>query len=208
MRRKWGFAALALALALCIAGAVFAEDSPLFKAGPYAVRYMANGGTNAPADQIKQHGVPLTLSSQQPVREGYTFVSCNTVADGSGTSWAPGATYTANANLTLYAIWSRVTYTITYNANGGTVAPVPQTKNAGEAVNLSTVIPTRNGYAFLHWNTTSTGLERSLCPARCMRMRPASPSSPSGSPAPTPSAMTPTAASARPRISRSSTARP
>ena len=157
MRRKWGFAALALALALCIAGAVFAEDSPLFKAGPYAVRYMANGGTNAPADQIKQHGVPLTLSSQQPVREGYTFVSWNTVADGSGTSWAPGATYTANANLTLYAIWSRVTYTITYNANGGTGAPVPQTKNAGEAVNLSTVIPTRNGYAFLHWNTTSTG---------------------------------------------------
>ena len=48
-----------------------------------------------------------------------------------------------------------VTFTITYNANGGTGAPSPQTKESGKALTLSSVKPTRQGYTFLGWATSS-----------------------------------------------------
>ena len=48
-----------------------------------------------------------------------------------------------------------VTFTITYNANGGTGAPSPQTKESGKALTLSSTKPTRQGYTFLGWATSS-----------------------------------------------------
>ena len=48
-----------------------------------------------------------------------------------------------------------VTFTITYNANGGTGAPSPQTKESGKALTLSSVKPTRQDYTFLGWATSS-----------------------------------------------------
>ena len=48
-----------------------------------------------------------------------------------------------------------VTFTITYNANGGTGAPSPQTKESGKALTLSSTEPTRQGYTFLGWATSS-----------------------------------------------------
>ena len=73
---------------------------------PFTVSFDANGGSDAPANQDKCTGIDLKLSSDQPVREGYIFVGWNTAQDGSGDSYAPGATYTANADVTLYAQWS------------------------------------------------------------------------------------------------------
>jgi uncharacterized repeat protein (TIGR02543 family) len=49
------------------------------------------------------------------------------------------------------------TYTITYNANGGTGAPASQTKTQGVALTLSSdTIPTRTGFTFKGWSTTNT----------------------------------------------------
>lgn len=48
------------------------------------------------------------------------------------------------------------TFTITYNANGGSGAPVPQTKTSGKALTLSSTKPTRQGYTFLGWATSSS----------------------------------------------------
>lgn len=73
----------------------------------YSVTYDANGGTGAPSSQTKWYGTTLTLSSTRPTREGYTFLSWNTSASGTGTSYAPGASYTANAALMLYAQWEQ-----------------------------------------------------------------------------------------------------
>lgn len=47
-------------------------------------------------------------------------------------------------------------YTITYNANGGTGAPEAQTKTAGTNITLSITEPTRTGYTFLGWSTSSS----------------------------------------------------
>ena len=123
----------------------------------YTVSYNANGGTGAPGNQTKYHGVSLTLSSTKPTRTGYTFNGWNTSAYGYGTSYAPGGTYTGNANLTLYAQWTPVTYTVSYNANGGSGAPGNQTKTYGVDLILSSTKPTRTGYNFTGWNTSSLG---------------------------------------------------
>jgi uncharacterized protein (TIGR02145 family)/uncharacterized repeat protein (TIGR02543 family) len=71
----------------------------------YTVKYDANGGIGAPPNQEKIHDIPLTLSGAMPTRPCYTFAIWNTAADGRGTSYAPGANYTTNASVTLYAQW-------------------------------------------------------------------------------------------------------
>ena len=49
--------------------------------------------------------VTLTVSTTKPTRTDYTFVSWNTKSDGTGTSYASGATLNISANVTLYAMW-------------------------------------------------------------------------------------------------------
>ena len=49
------------------------------------------------------------------------------------------------------------TFTITYNANGGTGAPGNQTKTHGQSLTLSSVKPTKDGYTFQGWSTTLNG---------------------------------------------------
>lgn len=73
----------------------------------YTVTYNANGSDaySVPAKQTKWYGESLTLSSTVPIRAGYTFLGWNTNAKGSGTHYNAGASYTANAALTLYAMW-------------------------------------------------------------------------------------------------------
>jgi uncharacterized repeat protein (TIGR02543 family) len=76
----------------------------------YIVTYNANGANSGsvPSNQTKPHGVELPLStSGNLVRKGYTFDGWNTASDGSGKSYAPGSLYTVNANVTLYAKWTK-----------------------------------------------------------------------------------------------------
>lgn len=125
----------------------------------YTVTYNANGGTGAPSNQTKKQGENLTISTTKPTKTGYTFTSWNTKADGTGTKYDIGATYTADANITLYAQYKEntVTYTIKYDANDGTGAPEEQTKTKGKELVLSTTEPTKEGYKFVNWNTKKDG---------------------------------------------------
>lgn len=116
----------------------------------YTVSYSANGGSDGPGVQTKWHGEALTLSSVKSSRTGYTFQGWATSATGS-VAYASGATYTENANITLYAVWKANTYSVTYNANGGTGAPTAQAKEHGKTLTLSSVKPTREGYNFAGW---------------------------------------------------------
>ena len=122
----------------------------------YVISYDTNGGSNGPDSQVKYYNEDLILSSTTPTRTGYTFQGWSTTSTGS-VAYAAGATYSGNANMKLYAVWKANTYTITYNANGGSGAPSSQTKNYGETLTLSSTKPTRTGYAFQGWSTTSTG---------------------------------------------------
>lgn len=121
----------------------------------YTVSYNANGGSGAPSAQTKWYGKSLTLSTVKPTRTGYSFQGWATSASGS-VSYAAGASYTSNAAITLYAVWKANTYTIKYNANGGTGAPSSQTKTYGVTLKLSTTKPTRDKYNFLGWATSAS----------------------------------------------------
>ena len=73
----------------------------------YTVTYSANGGSGAPAAQVKKHGKTLTLSATVPTRSGYTFQGWGTAANAAKVSYKAGASFTANANTTLYAVWTK-----------------------------------------------------------------------------------------------------
>ncbi len=123
----------------------------------YTVSYNPNGGSGAPGGQTKWYGEDINLQPGTPTRAGYSFKNWNTKQDGTGTSYNPSQRYTANAGLTLYAQWDPNPYTVTYNANGGSGAPGPQTKYHGIDLVLTTDVPVRPGYAFKGWNTKQDG---------------------------------------------------
>lgn len=132
----------------------------------YTVKYNANGGSGAPSSQAKWKDQMLQLSTVKPTRTGYAFQGWATSASGS-VVYASGANYTANASITLYAVWRAISYTIKYNANGGSGAPSSQTKMHGQTLTLSSVIPSRssiedNGmvieYTFKGWAISSTAI--------------------------------------------------
>lgn len=54
------------------------------------------------------------------------------------------------------SISANASYAVEYNANGGSGAPAAQTKWYGVALTLSSTKPTRTGYTFVGWNTSST----------------------------------------------------
>ena len=122
----------------------------------YTVSYDANGGSNAPGTQTKTENVALTLASTIPAREGYTFRGWATTQTATTADYRPGGSYNANAAVTLYAVWEKESYTVSYDANGGTGAPSSQVKKYGETLKLRTDIPTRSGYDFLGWAESST----------------------------------------------------
>lgn len=122
----------------------------------YTVSYDANGGTGAPVSQTKTHNVTLTLSDTTPTRDGYTFLGWSTNSAAISAEYKAGGGYTGNADVTLYAVWEKKTYTVSYDANGGSGAPDAQTKTYGTALTLSGIVPSRMGYTFLGWSTDST----------------------------------------------------
>ena len=75
------------------------------------VTYNANGGSGAPATEYKVDGTSISISTTKPTKSGYTFKEWNTSADGTGTSYAPGATYSNNTSLSLYAIYNKSSIT-------------------------------------------------------------------------------------------------
>ena len=127
----------------------------------YTISYNSNGGSGTVSSQTKTYGTALTLRSNSYTRSGYSFYHWNTKNDNSGTTYNAGASYTANAAATLYAIWNPV---ISYNANGGSGAPSSQTKTYGTALTLSSTSPTRTNHVFKDWNTKSDGTGTSYNP--------------------------------------------
>ena len=119
----------------------------------YTITYDVNGGTGTPSSQIKNRNVALTLSNVIPTKKyvisynanggrvspaskniNCTFKNWNTSKNGSGTSYASGGSYTADADVTLYAQWT--------NPKAGDLAS-----------------PTRSGYMFVGWFTSASGGE-------------------------------------------------
>ena len=97
--------------------------------------------------------------------DGYTFAGWATSPDGSGARYAPGARWTANGTLTLYAQWTPGEASLTYDGNGATGGKTdPQNGVTDQRVNVRRNGFTRDGYAFTGWNTQPDGRGQAWAP--------------------------------------------
>ena len=131
-------------------------------ANPYTVFFNANGGSGAsiPDSISATTGSTVTIPGTTPTRPGYTFSGWNTRTDGTGASYSGSFAMTGN-NLVLYATWTAVSYTLTYDGNGSDVAadkPADETGTIGEEVTIDGAGgAVKTGHWFAGWNTASDG---------------------------------------------------
>lgn len=101
-----------------------------------------NGGSwgGSTSSQSFNQAPTSTKTIANPTRTGYTFTGWTKSGGGS----ISGTTYTfGSSDGTLTANWQINTWTVSYNANGGTGAPASQTKTYGQTLTLSTTKPTK-----------------------------------------------------------------
>ncbi len=119
----------------------------------HTVTFNSNGGTGSMSNQVAN--APTALTANAFTRTNYTFSGWNTLANGTGTAYANGATFPFTADATLYAQWTQVNHTVIFNSNGGTGSMSNQVANAPTALTANTF--TRTGYSFMGWNTAANG---------------------------------------------------
>ena len=115
------------------------------------VSFDSNGGS-AVESKIGKTGEKLTAPAE-PSRTGYAFAGW--YSDQNCTKQWNFDSDTVPGAMTLYAGWTPAQYTVTFNANGGTV------ETASKSVTYTEVYgelptPTRQGYDFLGWFTAQT----------------------------------------------------
>ena len=113
-------------------------------------------------------GTATITSITKPTRTGYTFGGYYTDKNGAGTqiinasgSITGSKTYIASAD-TLYAKWTANTYSIVYDANGGSGSMSNQSMTYDKASNLTTNTYTRQGYYFVGWSKTKLGVQSTI----------------------------------------------
>lgn len=122
-----------------------------YNANPPAGRTAGGQGT---ANWTGHTGDTQAIGANGWTVDGYTFIGWNTSADGKGTAYAPGTTWTANGTLTLYAQWTPGQAGLTYDGNGATGGKTdPQPGKTDEKINVRDNGFTRDGYTFVTWNT-------------------------------------------------------
>ena len=126
----------------------------------YTVTYNDNGATSGtvPGTQTKIAGRPVTVAqnSGSLTKTGYTFNGWNTKADGSGTSYAAGSSFTDDTNVTLYAQWKANTYTVTFSGGTGGSATVTVTYDQTPP-SITPPSPPTTGFSFKSYNTEKNG---------------------------------------------------
>jgi uncharacterized repeat protein (TIGR02543 family) len=123
----------------------------------YTITYNGNGNNSGSTGaQTATYGVATTVSNNGFTKSGYNFVKWNTAQNGSGTDYYPGGSITIYGNTTLYAQWSQITYTVSYNGNGATSGTTAQqTKVWGTPLPLQQNGYSKTNYTFQHWNTAA-----------------------------------------------------
>jgi|GEM_PF-2659172 len=141
-------------------------------ANEYTVVYNANGGSGSMLSSQHTYGISKNLSASTYTMTGYYVSSWNTLANGTGTSYAPLASVlnltAGTGNVPLYAQWSIISYTLvaTANSNGLNNDPLVEqgtnfiqnigswTMTWGQTQNVNA--PSVSNYAFQRWSYDSS----------------------------------------------------
>lgn len=127
------------------------------------VTFNANGGTITTSAQKVTKSKETTLKTASELGlwyEGYIFLGWANSSTATNATYTDGQSVTFSENTTLYAVWKAdaLTYTVTFNANGGTITTSSQivTENKETALSSASVLGlSRSDYAFVGWATTS-----------------------------------------------------
>ena len=125
----------------------------LYKSNTTSITLNLDGGTIS-TDVSGQYTIGQTITLETPTKTGYDFSKWQITI---GNSTLSGNILTiGTTDTTIKAIYTAKKYTVTYNANGGTVSGTSKsvTYNAKYGT-LPT--PKRAGYSFLGWYTAKTG---------------------------------------------------
>ena len=120
----------------------------------YTITYHSNNGGDTTVTEQSMAGTYVLKPANTFSYTGHTFNKW-AVGSTSGTKYSAGATYTVSGNTAFYATWTTNNYTVTYNANGGTVSPTSETVAYGGHPTLPT--PTRANYTFDGWQVNGAG---------------------------------------------------
>ena len=128
----------------------------------YSVKFHKNGGTGTMADESFTYGTAKALTANAFTRTGYTFKGWATTAGATSAAYTDGQsvsnlTATANATVTLYAVWQANTYYVKFNANGGSGTTAQLTCTYDQNATLTANAFTRAGHVFLGWMTSANG---------------------------------------------------
>lgn len=134
----------------------------------YVVTFNGNGqktgSPSVPSVTQSSFGASVTLATSGNLsKDGATFGGWNTLANGTGNTYAAGSTYTPTSDITLYAVWGTGSYTITYNGNTNTGgnAPTGATQNYNTTYtvlgNVAATPLSKTNYTFSGWNTAANG---------------------------------------------------
>lgn len=129
----------------------------------YQVTFNANGGTGIMATQTFILGIPQNLTNNTFTYYGKTFIGWSTTRNGA-VEYGNGVSFSTTQDITLYAQWTTTTYTLTYNARGGSGAPAQQTWLHGGSVTIASAQPTCNGCTFQGWYTGTGGSGSKVSP--------------------------------------------
>ena len=120
----------------------------------YTVTFNANAGSvSTTSKSVTYNSTYGTLPT--PTRTGYTFKGWYTAASG-GAKVESSTKVTITAAQTLYAQWTANAYTVTFNANGGSVSTANKSVTYGSTYGTLPT-PTRTGYTFNGWYTAASG---------------------------------------------------
>ncbi len=146
---------------------LYAQFSDDLRTYPIIYNAGANGTGTVDAG-TKTCGENATLSSSTFTRTGYTQTGWS-LTDGGAQAYALGGTYTENAALTLYPVWTINKYTITWK-NGSTIIETDENVNYGTTPSFDGTNPTKPidasySYTFDGWSTTDGGAKVDPLPA-------------------------------------------
>ena len=116
----------------------------------YIITYKLNGGTNAPENPASYNVETETITLKDPVKTGYTFAGWYKAEDFTGGA-VTKITQGSTGDITLYAKWEPVNYTITYELEGGTNAPENPASYNVESETITLEAPTKDKYDFKGW---------------------------------------------------------
>lgn len=125
--------------------------------------YVGNGNTGgtAPTDGSTPYNsgdtVTVLDNTGSMTKTSNNFVGWNTKANGTGTVYAAGDTFTITSPVMLFAMWATGPQ-ITYNSNGGTGSIAATTGASGATVTLSSGTGfSRSGFTLSRWDTSAAG---------------------------------------------------